>query len=722
MATKREQATEHYLRGLECLERGEYEEAEQELLRAVALRPDLADARMALARLACEQGAHELAVERAREALVLDPRLGEGYHWLSVALHGAGRLDEAVEAGRMAVALVRSPQLLTEALSHLVHTCSQAQLYPEVITHCRHLLATRHREPWVYNAMGWAHSRMEQEEEAERCFREALARCGERGPEAGYAYLQLAWLAVGREDAAAALDLSRRAMESDPENLDTRLGAAQLRLELGLTQEALEAARAALSLAETEAEEIDARGALGEACMEAAQFEDAVEHYRRLAELRPDDIWAQLWLSCAYRQAGALGRAIEIARVALDMAGSQDDRAEACLQLGHAQLEVGDLERALECYREAVDLAPLDARARAELGRAHAFRQDWAAAERLMQEAAKLSEQPQDRADAWADLAWVANERADHLLAERHARAALKEHADHGQAWLMLCWSLRAQGRDEESLAAAEQALELARDQHERADAYIEMGHSCGAAGRLSQAAECYQRALDLGHEDAATYDALGWVLYSKQRLAQAERCFQEAIARDPSDPWPLRNLGLLCLDTNRLQEAVAHCERAVTADPQHAPSHLALACCYHERDPQEAIAHNLRALELDQSNPDARHNLAQLYLDSGRTAEAELMAREAAALLPDDPELQAGLAQVLFVAGKAEQSLVAAERAAALDEHLAIAWRCAGLAADRLGQHDLAAQHLRRAAELGDEGARSALQAAGSSALTPEA
>ena len=721
MGINREEANEYYRRGLEHLERGEYEDAELLLRRALALKPDLTTVLVALSRLAYEQGSYEQAAERAREALIFDPRLGDGYQWLSVALRELGRLEEAIEAGKLAMALTRSRPLLIEALGQLIQTCSEAQLYPDVITHSRHLLETGHQEPWVYNALGWAYSQQDEEGEADRCFREALDRSAHRGHEAGYACVQLAWLACARKDTTEVLSLLQQAVEADPDDLETRLAVARLYRELGRAQEAVEVARAALALAETESEEAEARSELGEACMEAEAFAEAADHYRRITELHPDDIWAQLWLSCAFRQSGMLGRAIEVARIALEMAGSQDDRAEAYLQLAHAQLEVGDLDRALECYREATTLAPRDARARAELGHAYGLKQDWEQAEQCFQESVELAQDPEDLAEAWADLAWIANERAYHPLAEQRARQALGEDPDHAHAWLMLCWSLRVQGHIEEALAAVEQALDLARDQHERADSYIEMGHTCSTADRLTQAAECYQRALDLGHEDAATYDALGWVLYNKRRLPQAERCFQAAISYDPCDPWPLRNLGLLYLDTNRLPEAIASCRRAVAVNPTHAPSHLALACCYHERDPGQAIKHNLRALELDQSSPDARHNLAQLYLDSDRIPEAELLAYEAAALLPDDPELQAGLAQVLLRAGKHEEALAAAEHAVSLDQHLTFAWRCAGLAAQALGRSAQACRYFHHAVELGDQAAVPTTLLAGKGAFSPE-
>jgi TolB-like protein/Tfp pilus assembly protein PilF len=79
--------------------------AEDLIGQALRLDPDLAEARVTLAKFAADRREFERAESLYREAIALNPSYAQAYHWYSQLLGTVGRDDEAMQALRKAVEL-----------------------------------------------------------------------------------------------------------------------------------------------------------------------------------------------------------------------------------------------------------------------------------------------------------------------------------------------------------------------------------------------------------------------------------------------------------------------------------------------------------------------------------------------------------------------------------------------------------------------------------------
>jgi TolB-like protein/Tfp pilus assembly protein PilF len=118
------------------------------------------------------------------------------------------------------------------------------------------------------------------------------------------------------------------------------------------------------------------------------------------------------------------------------------------------------LVRAREYVDRALALDPELSEAHAVLGDILAGREDWSAAIVAYREAIRLNPQ---NTYAWEELAWALNSKdpPEPLEAEEAAREAIR--LDPGYVWnyYQLAWALRMQEREDERLAALEQAIQI---------------------------------------------------------------------------------------------------------------------------------------------------------------------------------------------------------------------------------------------------------------------
>jgi len=616
----RDDAQDYYQRAVQALDAGLLDEAEAQLTMAVRLDPEMVAAWVGLAQVACEMDRYQTALEHCREALAIDPRSVAAYLWSSVACREMGLLDEATEAASRAHALAGTDAERAEALAELGHAHSRADRFDQAITCFQQLVELGSQDAWVYNSLGWCYLQKEMWEEAERAFRAALETDDEE--EAAYAYVQLSRIAFERGEGERAVELCRRGTTLGPHYSFGHSMLSWLYRGLGKHDEAVEAARQAVVSARDRMEEADSYRDLGEACLDARRYEEAVTYYARAAELDPEDTWAKLWLSCACRKAKEDSRAIAVAEQALRDAHDDNERVEGYLQLGEAHFSNDDPSRAVDAYQAALDLAPRDARLLLELARSWGRLGELDRAEQTLRRVWANADDAGDLADAYTQLAWVANERGQLDQAIEAALAAHSYDPTDVGAPLQLCWAYRARARPREALEAAQAALPLAEDDSQRADVYLEMGAACAQLGRYDRAIECFERAIDLGRSTPFAYDLLGRALMGRRLWSEAERAFREQLAlSDDHEERGLAytNLANLCIDVGRLDEAEGWIEQALELGQDNAAIHNALGVIASERRQWETAAAELRkAAELDPHDPWSRYNLALNYEETG--------------------------------------------------------------------------------------------------------
>jgi tetratricopeptide (TPR) repeat protein len=128
--------------------------------------------------------------------------------------------------------------------------------------------------------------------------------------------------------------------------------------------------------------------------------------------------------------------------------------------------------------------------------------------------------------------------------------------------------------------------------------------------GRLAEAAQVLEKAVQLQPDDAELWRQLGDGLIAAGRSPEALLCFQHVTALDPDHAGAAYRAGYLLQESERFDEALAQLNRSAELQPDHAPIWQARAVVLKNLNRfEESLADNLRALELDPSNADICSN-----------------------------------------------------------------------------------------------------------------
>jgi tetratricopeptide (TPR) repeat protein len=284
-----------------------------------------------------------------------------------------------------------------------------------------------------------------------------------------------------------------------------------------------------------------------------------------LGDAHPDYANALATVALVAEQRGRLHEAIELGRRVLAILEPFADepvvdpiRAAASMQLAYRLALVGNYAEAEQLSREALSRAPAQhpfaAEAWVNLGvslRLAGYHDEAEAAYRCAAAAYESAGEPLPSA-LHHNLAGLAFARADHGLAEVHARAALAERERsgcddvfaRGQDLCGLGDALAGLGRSSEAEHAYREGLacyeQAGRAEHvEVAFALHNLADVLADRGRIAEAEQSYQRALDLKrrllgathHELAASECNLAVLYVSSGRLAQAHTLVADAVA-----------------------------------------------------------------------------------------------------------------------------------------------------------------------------------------------
>lgn len=117
----------------------------------------------------------------------------------------------------------------------------------------------------------------------------------------------------------------------------------------------------------------------------------------------------------------------------------------------------------------------------------------------------------------------------------------------------------------------------LGRSKADQAPDAIQRGLQAQGAGRLDEAANAYQEALDLDPRNKVALYDLGVVYELTGRPVAAENQYRLALSVDPDFVLPLFNLAILRTAAGSTQESIELYRRAIAVQPDYAEAHLNL-------------------------------------------------------------------------------------------------------------------------------------------------
>ena len=204
--------------------------------------------------------------------------------------------------------------------------------------------------------------------------------------------------------------------------------------------------------------------------------------------------------------------------------------------------------------------------------------------------------------------------------------------------------------------------------------------------GRPQEAMDSALRATSLDPRRAEYWDGLGLASISNQRPTDAVSAFTQAANRAPYNVRYLGDLASANLilvqrgNVGAVARARDAAERAVKADSNNPQAYLTRAVVMQVTvDPPQAVQSIERALALDpkSTNPRIYVTATQIYLATGRIADAIRIAREGLTRIsppPDTVELRVELARALAAGGQPKDALVELEAALAIQPNNAAA------------------------------------------------
>jgi len=137
-------------------------------------------------------------------------------------------------------------------------------------------------------------------------------------------------------------------------------------------------------------------------------------------------------------------------------------------------------------------------------------------------------------------------------------------------------------------------------------EAYYHMGAVETRMGRLEEARQAFQTAIDLsGGKYAWAEFGFGYVLYLEGKAEEAEAVVRRGLEVDENSPDGYTILGLTLLRLNRLDEAEKNARQALLRRPGFAQAYLVLADVYGHRRDYRVQLKNLDAyLQLEPKGP----------------------------------------------------------------------------------------------------------------------
>ncbi len=472
-------------------------------------------------------------------------------------------------------------------------------------------------------------------EEARRVLDDGLSRLS-----SSYRLLYMkAVLEFQSGNAAAASDIYRQLVRSQPQFVPGYIGMGNLLLRQGRTQEAASSLRRALELglshpilvslycdallqsypgqqieelevrlsAQLEKEPRDnaARLILAEYGLGLERVREGLEQLETILEDQPGHVEA-LYLSGKALKSLGQARAAEIrlSRAAAGLrslvSGTAPD-SDTLYQLTLVYLEMGEVYRAIESIRKALDRAPENPLLHVALARC--LTQDWNTQGALQHYRRAVELAPSSYSIlsqyglelARRDLNHEAVEILNRALAVRPNYPLLME----------ISRILLFLDRRVEATTFLKQALELAPEQPQ---AYYYLGRQAHSFGDYEKAARLYRSALKRRPDHLEGLIRLGEVEFQQQNLAEAEDSLGKALSLEPDNVSALFWLGRVKEQSGAAGQAVRYWQQALERDPGHSASHYRLAQYYlRSGDTGQAQAHLSKFQELSRREESRR-------------------------------------------------------------------------------------------------------------------
>jgi len=183
--------------------------------------------------------------------------------------------------------------------------------------------------------------------------------------------------------------------------------------------------------------------------------------------------------------------------------------------------------------------------------------------------------------------------------------------------------------------------------------------------GKADLARREFEQVVAAEPDNVMAYYNLGWACQRLNEISCARAAYERCLSLDPGHGFSLVRLGSLAEATGDLSSAEDLYQKALDMPGTEAAALRPMArVALAQGDPARARECLHLALSANHNDAFSLHMLARLYLDSGEDPQiAEVLARQAAALMPDRQEFWDTLVLALNLQGRHEDALKAEAR-----------------------------------------------------------
>ena len=283
---------------------------------------------------------------------------------------------------------------------------------------------------------------------------------------------------------------------------------------------------------------------LGTTLLNQGNLNEAIQHFERALQIKPDSADAFNNLGGALAKQWKLDEAIQYYERALQL---KPDDAEAHNNLGVALADQGKLNEAIQHYERALQLDPDYTEAHNNLGIALA---DQGKLDEAIQHYERVLQLKPDYPEAHNNLGIALANQGKSNEAIQHFERALQLKPDYVEAHYNLGVALADQGKWDEAIQHYERALQLKPDY---AEAHCNLGFALAGQGKLNEAIQHYEQALQLKPDYADALINLGNALAGQGKLGEAIQITSGHSNFKPDYPEPHNNLGVALAKQGKL-------------------------------------------------------------------------------------------------------------------------------------------------------------------------
>jgi tetratricopeptide (TPR) repeat protein len=567
------------------------------------------------------------AIAAYRRAYELDPHSSVIGERLAEAFARAGRIPEAIQEAQDV--LEKDPsnlparrilaRIYLRSLGDMDASGAQKELADQAIEQYREIVRLDPSDTDSALRLARLYRAERDDAQAEAVLRATL----KRSPEDREALRQLALLlldadARGPEAVALIEPVARKANSAE---WNTLLGEAYAKSRDYPASEA--ACRAAVAL---QSEDVSARKCLGEALLLEQKYDAALEQYRRLTEIEPNDPEHFLRLSLIYRRLGQLDKAEEsLLRAKQDAPGSLEVIYNEALTY-RAQ---GRFDDAIRVLSDAVAAAKGTERPSTmsilyeQLGALFREVENYPAAIETFGELEALGPEEAKRARELIIDTYRMSKQIDKALAESQKAMA---HYPDDRSFVITRALLLAEEGDAAAGAALIQGLQKESPKDFELSITLAQVYERGRKYREAEKAMADAEQLALRQPDRVMVWFLrGAIAERQKKYDDAEEQFRRVLAADPHESATLNYYGYMLADRGiRLDEAVGLIQRALAEEPYNGAFLDSLGWAYFKQGKLEQARKELeRAVARTAHDPTVREHLGDVYAKLGHPAQA---------------------------------------------------------------------------------------------------